>query len=116
VISILLLATIGAGLTWLRYTAQAPSTTNARLVSHRLVLATFNSSAARNIREGSKAIVTFETAPGRRLAGVVRSLEIKRPETRALIVLEEVPEETQPQTRCSVTVDTSVSSRAMKSD
>jgi multidrug resistance efflux pump len=116
VIAILLLATIGAALTWLRYTAQAPSTTSAHLVSERLVLATFNSNAARNIRERSKAIVTFETSPGERFAGAVQSLEIKKTETRVLIILQEVPSEAQPQARCSVTVDTSVSADTMKLD
>jgi multidrug resistance efflux pump len=116
VIGILLLATIGAGLTWLRYTAQAPSTNNAHLVSERLVLATFNSNAARNIREGSKAIVTFETSPGERFTGAVQSLEIKKPETRVLIILQQIPTKARPQARCSVTVDTSVSADTTKLD
>ena len=116
VCGILLLATIGAELTWLRYTAQAPSTTNARLVSDRLVLARFNSHAARNIRDGSKAIVTFESSAGTRLSGVVQSLKIETQETKVLITLEDVPKDVQPQTPCSVTVDTSVPPETMKSD
>jgi multidrug resistance efflux pump len=115
VIGILLLATIGAALTWLRYTAQAPSTTNAHLVSDRLVLATFRPNFARNIREGSKAIVTFESSRGKRLEGSVQSLETQALETRVLIILREVPPEAKPSSRCSVTVDTSVSSQ-VKSD
>jgi multidrug resistance efflux pump len=115
VLGILLLATVGAGLTWLRYTGQAPSTTNAQLVSDRLVLATFHSKDARNIRQGSKAIVTFENAPGQRFEGAVQSLETNALDTRVSIVLAAAPPEAQPYSRCSVTVDTSVSSRT-KSD
>jgi multidrug resistance efflux pump len=115
VIAMLLLATIGAGLTWLRYTAQAPSTTNAQLISDRLVLATFRSDAARNIREGSKAIVTFESLRGKRLEGAVQSLETEGSLTKVLIILAEVPPEAEPHTACSVTVDTSIPSKA-KSD
>jgi multidrug resistance efflux pump len=116
VIGMLLLATIGAGLTWLRYTAQAPSTANARLVADRLVLARFDSHAARNIREGSKAIVTFESSAGKRLAGVVQSLQIDASETKTLILLKEVPQDAKPQTPCSVTVDTSVPQERTKLD
>ena len=111
VLGILLLATVGAGLTWLRYTGQAPSTTQAQLVSDRMVQATFHSSDARNIRKGSKAIVTFESAPGQRFEGAVQSLETDALETRVSIVLSAAPPKTRPQSRCSVTVDTSVSSR-----
>jgi multidrug resistance efflux pump len=115
VIGILLLATLGAGLTWLRYTAQAPSTINAQLISDRLVLATFRPKAARKIREGSKAIVTFESSGTKQFEGAVQSLETEALETRVLIVLREAPTGAQPHSRCSVTVDTSVSS-AVKSD
>ncbi len=116
VIGILLLGAIGAGLTWLRYTVQAPSTVNAHLISERLILATFPSNSAREIREGSKAIVTLEGSPGKKLAGVVQSQETEEDETRVLIALKEVPNEARPQTRCSVTVDTSVALDALKSD
>ena len=51
VIGILLLAALGAGLTWMRYSAQAPSTTDARLISDRTIIATFSAHAARNIRQ-----------------------------------------------------------------
>ena len=69
VIGILFVATIAAALTWLRYTSQAPSTANAHLISEGLVLAKFPSNVARQIRLGSKAIVTFETSPSKRLVG-----------------------------------------------
>jgi multidrug resistance efflux pump len=115
VLGILFLATVGAGLTWLRYTGQAPSTTNAQLVSDRLVQAKFHSKDARNIRQGAKAIVTFESAPGQRFEGAVQSLETDALDTRVSIVLAAAPPEAQPHSRCSVTVDTSVSSRT-KSD
>jgi multidrug resistance efflux pump len=115
VIGIVLLATLGAGLTWLRYTAQAPSTINAQLISDRLVLATFRPKAAGKIREGSKAIVTFESSGGKRFEGAVQSLETEALETRVLIVLRETPIEARPHSRCSVTVDTSVPSE-VKSD
>jgi multidrug resistance efflux pump len=116
VIGIILLAAIAAALTWLRYTSQAPSTVNAHLISERLVLAKFPSNVAGEIREGSKAIITFETSPRKRLAGAVRSRETKEDETRVVIVLKDVPAEARPETRCSVTVDTSVSVDAMKPD
>ena len=114
VVGILLLATIAAALTWLRYASQAPSTANAYLIAERLVLAKFPSNVAGEIRQGSKAIVTFETAPSRRFAGAVQSSETQEDETRVVIVLKEVPTEARPDTRCSVTVDTSID--AMKSD
>ena len=116
VVGILLLATIAAALTWLRYASQAPSTANAHLISEKLVLAKFPAKVAREIRQGSKAIVTFESAPSKRLAGAVQSRETEEDETRVLIVLKEVPTEIRRDTRCSVTVDTSLSIDAMKSD
>jgi hypothetical protein len=116
VISILLLAAIAAALTWLRYTSQAPSTVNAQLISERLVLAKFPSSVAGEIREGSRAIVTFQTSPSKRLAGAVQSRETEEDETRVVIVLKDIPTEARPDTRCSVTVDTSLSIDAMKAD
>jgi hypothetical protein len=116
VVGILLLATIGAALTWLRYASQAPSTANAHLIAERLVLAKFPSNVAGEIRQGSKAIVTFETAPSRRFAGAVQSSETQEDETRVVIVLKDVPTEARPDARCSVTVDTSLSVDAMKSD
>jgi multidrug resistance efflux pump len=116
VIGILLLAAIAAALTWLRYTSQAPSTVNAHLISEGLVLAKFPSNVAREIRQGSKAIVTFETSPSKRFDGAVESREMDEDETRVVIVLKDVPTEAGPDARCSVTVDTSLSVDAMKSD
>ena len=116
VIGILLLAAIAAALTWLRYTSQAPSTVNAHLISERLVLAKFPSNVAGEIRQGSKAIVTLATSPSKRLAGAVESRETVEGETRVVIVLKEIPTEARPDTRCNVTVDTSLSMDAMKSD
>jgi multidrug resistance efflux pump len=116
VIGILLLATLGAGLTWTRYTAQSPSTKDARLVSDRVVLATFSAHAARNIREGTKAIVTVESSSGKRLLGTVQSLQTADQETTAVIFLKEPPQNAQPQTPCHVTVDTSVAREALKAD
>jgi multidrug resistance efflux pump len=114
VIGILLLATIGAGLTWMRYTAQAPSTTDARLISDRVVIATFSAHAARNMREGTKAIVTVQGSSGKKLFGSMKSLQIKNHETTAVILLKEIPEGAQPQTPCHVTVDISVTAEASK--
>ena len=114
VIGILLLATLGAGLTWMRYTAQAPSTKNARLISDRVVLATFSAHAARNIREGTEAIVTLESSSGKRLLGAVQSLQTKNQETTVEILLKEGPEDAHPQTSCYVTVDTSVGGETSK--
>ena len=116
VIGIILLAAIGAALTWLRYTSQAPSTVNAQLISDGLVLAKFPASVAGEIREGSRAIVTLETSPAKRLVGAVQSRQTQEDETSVVIVLKDVPTEAQPDARCSVTVDTSVSVHAMKSD
>ena len=116
VVGILLLATIAAALTWLRYGSQAPSTANAHLISERLVLAKFPSNVAGEIRPGSKAIVTFETAPSKRLAGVVQSRETEEGETSVGILLTEDPTGARRDTRCSVTVDTSLSIGALKSD
>jgi multidrug resistance efflux pump len=116
VIGILLLATLGAGLTWMRYTAQAPSTKNARLISDRVVLATFSAHAARNIREGTKAIVTVESSGGEKFSGTVQSLQTKNQETTAVIFLKKILQNAQPQTPCHVTVDTSLAPGALESD
>jgi multidrug resistance efflux pump len=116
VIGILLLATVGTGLTWMRYTAQAPSTTNCRLVSERIVMATFNARAARNIREGTKAIVTFESSPARRFSGTVQSLQTEDSKVKAVIVLDEIPANANLETPCEVTVDTSVVRELLKAD
>jgi multidrug resistance efflux pump len=116
VISILLLAILGAGLTWQRYSVQAPSTKNARLMSDGVVVASFDARAARNIREGNRAIVTFSNSPWKKLSGTVQSLQIRDPDTTAVIILKELPQEAQPQTPCDVTVDTSVASEALNPD
>jgi hypothetical protein len=89
---------------------------DAHLVSERLVLAKFPSNVARDIREGSKAIVTLQSWPGKPLQGFVQSRETKGAETSVLILLKEVPTGAQPQMQCSVTVDTSVSLDAIKPD
>ncbi len=112
VIGILLLAALGAGLTWMRYTAQAPSTKDARLISDRIVFATFSAHAARNIRQGTKAIVTIESSSGKKLLGAVQSLQTKNQEATVVILLKEIPEDAQPQTPCHVTVDTSIAADA----
>ena len=116
VIGILLLATLGAGLTWTRYTAQSPSTKDARLISDRVVVATFSARAARNILDGTRAIVTFENSGGKKFSGTVQSLRTEGLETTAVIVLTKVPQNVHPQTPCEVTVDTSVAPEALKPD
>ncbi|MFZ0708499.1 MAG: hypothetical protein WAM53_00520 [Terrimicrobiaceae bacterium] len=116
VISILLLATLGAGLTWLRYSAQAPSTKNARLLSGRVLVATFGASAARNIREGNRAIVTLENARWKKLSGTVQSVQTDNSGTTVMINLKEIPQDARPQTQGDVTVDTSVVSEALNPD
>jgi multidrug resistance efflux pump len=116
VLGILLLATLGAGLTWTKYTAQAPSTKDARLISDRVVLATFSVRAARNIRDGTRAIVTFESSGEKRHFGIVQSLQTEGPKTTAVIVLKDAPQDAHPQTPCEATVDTSVAPEASKSD
>jgi multidrug resistance efflux pump len=113
VIAILGVATLGASLTWIRYTAQVPSTENAQLVSDRVVIATFDARAARNLHEGTKAIVTFEASGGRRFSGTVHSLQTQHPQITAVILLRDIPENAQPHSRCNVTVDTSVDSEAL---
>jgi hypothetical protein len=116
VVGILLLGAIGAAATWLRYTSQAPSTVNAHLIAENLILAKFPSDVAGEIRQGSKAIVTFQTSPSKRFAGAVQSRETAEDETRVVIALKEVPAKAGPDTPCSVTVDTSLSVDAMKPD
>ena len=114
VIGILLLAALGAGLTWMRYSAQAPSTTDARLISDRTIIATFSAHAARNIRQGTKAIVTIESSGGKKLLGAVESLRTANQEATVVILLDEIPEDARPSTPCQVTVDTSVAAKALK--
>jgi multidrug resistance efflux pump len=114
VIGILLLAALGAGLTWMRYSAQAPSTTDARLISDRTIIATFSAHAARNIRQGTKAIVTIESSGGKKLLGAVESLQTAKQEATVVILLDEVPDGARPPTPCQVTVDTSVAAKALR--
>jgi hypothetical protein len=116
VIGILLLGSVAAGLTWMRYSAQAPSTTNARLIRDRVVFATFDARAARSIREGTHAIVTFGSTTGEKFAGSVQSLRAEDSTTTVVIVLDEVPADVRPETPCDVTVDTSVARGASKAD
>ena len=116
VIGVLLAATVATGLTWLGYTAQAPSTTSAHLIRDRVVFATFEAHAARNIREGTQAIVTFESSDGKRFTGAVQSLQNADSKTNVVIVLDELPPNVHPQTPCDVTVDTSVARGVPKAD
>jgi multidrug resistance efflux pump len=108
VISLLLAAIVATGVTWLRYTAQAPSTTSARMIRDRVVFATFDAHAARNIGEGTQAIVTFESFDEKRFTGAVQSLKTEDSKTYVVIVLDELPLNVHPQTPCDVTVDTSI--------
>ena len=116
VISVLLAAIVATGLTWLRYTAQAPSTTSARLIRDRVVFATFDAHAARNIGEGKQAIVTFESFDEKRFTGAVQSLKTEDSKTSVVIVLDELPPNVHPQTPCDVTVDTSIARGAPQAD
>jgi hypothetical protein len=100
----------------MRYLAQAPSTTDARLVADRIVTATFRVRNARHLREGSQAIVTFGNSVGERLSGTVQSLQTQDWQATAVIILNKVPGHANLQSRCDVTVDTSVNSKALKID
>jgi multidrug resistance efflux pump len=116
VLGILLLGMVGAGLTWIKYTGQSPSTENAWFVSDRTVIAIFSARAARNIREGTKAIVTLGGRPEKGWPGTVNALKTQDAQTEAVIILKEAPQNAPPQTRCDVTVDTSVNSEQLRSD
>lgn len=103
VIGILLLAALGAGLTWMRYAEQAPSTRQARTTADGQVEAIFPPQGARHLRVGMKGIVTVAGSDKRfpalvsRVEGAVVRLRLK-----------EVPPNLAPSTPCQVTVDTSV--------
>ena len=115
VLGILLLGMVGAALTWITYTGQSPSTKNARFVSERTVIAIFSARAARNIREGTKAIVTLGRGE-KGWPGTVNALQTQDAQTEAVIVLKEAPQNAHPDTRCDVTVDTSVNSGQLRAD
>jgi multidrug resistance efflux pump len=116
VLGILLLGMVGAGLTWITYTGQSPSTENAWFVSERTVIAIFSARAARNIREGTKAIVTLDSRADKGWLGTVNALKTRDTQTEAVIILKEAPQNAPPQTRCDVTVDTSVNSGQLSAD
>jgi hypothetical protein len=115
VIRILLLATVGAALTWMRYTVQVPSTRNARLVSDRTVIASLSARRATFAKE-AKPLLPSRAQRAKNCHAPCNLCKQGIPKTMAVIILKEVPRDANLQTRCDVTVDTSVNSKSLKID
>ncbi len=114
-VAIVLICGLGAGLTALRYSTQAVSTADARLLFEGKVLATVRTRDARNIREGMRATVTVEGYDEQKFPGLV---ELVQPdteeETLVMIRLKSPPAIDHPPVACQVTVDTSIPPELLK--
>ena len=117
VIALVLLGIVAANLTTARYSRQAPSTSEARLLFEGKVLASFNTPAAKEIKEGMKATVTIDGYPDKKFGGTVILTHRNEPsETLLMIRLAEPPADASPPVPCQVTVDTSIGPGMLKSD
>lgn len=114
-IAIVLICGLGAGLTALRYSTQAVSTADARLLYDGKVLATVRTHDARNIREGMRATVTVDGYDEQKFLGLVELIQPDtETETLVMIRLTAPPKIDHPPVDCQVTVDTSLPPELLK--
>jgi len=104
VLVIIVLAALGAGLTWRNYAIQAPSTRDAHTIDANTVEATFAPADAPHLKPGMKAIVTIASLPGRRLLGLVDGVN----GTTVRVHLKNPPPGLTASLPAQVTIDTSV--------
>jgi hypothetical protein len=111
VLGIILLATLGAALTWQSYSADHPNAVWAELLDEKTVSAEFAPDKTPLIREGAKAIVS---ANGVRSTGYVTWLTQTGNTTRFQFLLLEPFVRTPAGTPCQVTVDLSLPPELLK--
>lgn len=102
VLGIIVLATLGAGMTWRNYIADHPGAVRAELRDEKTVSAEFSPEKARLIPEGSKAIISVN---GVRSTGYVTGMSVSGGATHFRIRLLQPIAEVSPGTPCQVTVD-----------
>lgn len=102
VIGIVILATLGAGLTWRNYNFQAPSTPQARTIDGNTIEAIFPAADAAKLQPGMKAIITIAAYPEKRFLGIVESSG----STNVRVRLKDAPPDLKPSLSAQVTVDT----------
>jgi hypothetical protein len=105
VLGIIVLATLGAGLTWRNYVADRPSALRAEFVDGGHAQAEFAPEVAPRIRPGTKAIISRE---GARSTGFIEQIPGKTSETSFRVKLLQPFADVLPGTPCEITVDLSI--------
>jgi hypothetical protein len=111
VVGIILLATLGAGLTWRNYAADHPSALRAVVLDEKSVSAEFAPDQAPRIRLGSKAIVSHE---GVRSTAFVSEVLMDGGQTRFRLSLLQPFTGAPAGAACQVTVDLSIPPELLK--
>lgn len=111
VIVIILLATLGAGMTWKKYSADHPGAVRAELLDERSAFAEFSPEKTPLIRKGAKGIVSVK---GVRSTAYVTELTPTGDTTRFRLTLLEPFAGAVPGTPCHVTVDLSLPPELLK--
>jgi hypothetical protein len=111
VIGILVLATLGAGLTWRNYVADRPGAAKAILIDGGAARAEFAPEVTPRIQQGTKAIISHE---GLRSTGYVQDILPASSGTSFQIKLLQPFTGAKPGTPCQVTVDLSVPPELLK--
>lgn len=111
VIGILLLATLGAGLTWRNYAAERPNAVRAELLDEKTVRAEFPPDKVSLIPAGAKAIISLN---GVRRTGFVTEVPKSGGATLFRLTLREPLPGAPPGAPCQVTVDLSLPPELLK--
>jgi hypothetical protein len=111
VIGIVVLATLGTGLTWRNYVADRPSALKAELLDGAAARAEFASEVTPRIQPGTKAIISRD---GVRSTGYVEAILPTASGTSFRIKLLQPFNEALPGTPCEVTVDLSIPPELLK--
>jgi hypothetical protein len=111
VIGIVVLAALGAGLTWRNYVADRPSALRASLIDDSTARAEFAPEVTPRIRPGTKAIISQE---GKRSTGYVQEILTAPGGTAFRVTLLQPFTGALPGTPCEVTVDLSIPPELLK--
>lgn len=111
VLGILLLATLGAALTWRNYSAERPSAVWAELLDEKTAVAEFAADKTPLIRRGAKSIVSVD---GARSTGFVTQVIPSEGKVRFHLALLEPFKGAVAGTPCQVTVDLSLPPELLK--
>lgn len=111
VIGILVLATLGAGLTWRNYVADRPSALRAELLDGGAARADFVPEVTSRIRPGTKAIISQGPA---RSTGYVEEILAAETGTSFRVKLLQPFAEAVPGSPCEITVDLSIPPELLK--